>query len=415
MIKKHWYQIYLFTKIYIILIFGFLNIVFNINQSTMIFSLIGIMLILCCSRELLIDEDSIKEYKKEKYFNDLFGFIEIFIGIVAFLVLKDWYNAMIIYIFVKPSNKWFKKLRIFLPSVSYLSYSIFFTSIGALDIRTVSYTFSLFILCFILYYIEKLVHLYENKETQILKSVKQSVLNELFAKNISKELTEKVYLVEENARYEERENIARSMHNAVGHTITSAIMALNATKVIYDMNPSLAKEKISVAEDRMHRSLNEIRQAVRILDKEITELSIKELSNMLKITCEQFMLDTEIQILYNFQEVIDDVFISNRHCEFIHSALSEALTNGVRHGNATRFYVEMICDSRHVKLIVKDNGTTFNQLPLSEQKLRLENGYGLKKIENYITRCGGSTNLHFQEGFQITIELPIITSEKRLE
>ncbi|TCT16045.1 signal transduction histidine kinase [Natranaerovirga pectinivora] len=415
MIIKQWHRIYLFSKINMILIFGFLSIIFNINQSTMIFTLIGVMLILCCSHELLTDGDSIKEDKKEWVLNSIFLFTEIVIGILTFLILEDWYNAMFIYILVSPSYQWIKKIRIFLPSVCYLSYSIFFTLTSALDIKTVSYTFLLLFLCLVLYYIEKLVCLYEIKETQILKSVKQSVLNELLAKNISKELTEKVYLVEENARYEERENIARNMHNAVGHTITSAIMALNATKVIYDMNPSLAKEKISVAEDRMHKSLNEIRQAVRILDKEINELSIKELSNMLKITCEQFMLDTEIQIVYKFYDALEDVYINNRHCEFLHSSLSEALTNGVRHGNATRFYVEMIYDSRHVKLIVKDNGTIFNQFPLEEQQIRLENGYGLKKIQNYITRCGGNTKLDFQEGFQITMELPIISSEKRWE
>lgn len=414
MIEKQWNKIYLHIPIYVILLFGFINIILKTNQASMILAFIGTMLVLYSTHEILIDVSFIKTYKKDRYWNNIFIFFELLIGILTFLLLKNWYNALIIYIVVKPSTQWIKRLRILLPMICYLIYALTSISTRTINITTLSHSFYLVLICLGFYYIEELVQMYQNKEMQILDSVKNSVLNELLAQNISRELTEKVHLVEENARYEERETIARTMHNAVGHTITSAIMALNATKIMYEVNPDKAKEKLSVAEDRMHRSLNEIRQAVRVLDKEINELSIKELAHMLRISCEQFMLDTELQIIYNFNHYIEGAYISNRHCEFLHSSLSEVLTNGIRHGGATRFYVTLLGDSRHVKLIVKDNGTTFYQLSKDERQKRFDNGYGLKKIQKYITACGGIMKIEYDEGFHITMELPILNSEMRM-
>ena len=85
-------------------------------------------------------------------------------------------------------------------------------------------------------------------------------------KKLAKELVIKNYLADKNARLEERENISRNIHNSVGHSITAAIMTLDAADMLYDTAPDKAREKMNTANERIRTGLEAIRQAVRVLD-----------------------------------------------------------------------------------------------------------------------------------------------------
>ncbi len=76
--------------------------------------------------------------------------------------------------------------------------------------------------------VDRLAESYFSAKTEAEKAVRQSAVGELAEKRLNRELKLKNYLADKNARLEERETISRNIHNSVGHSITAAVMTLDA-------------------------------------------------------------------------------------------------------------------------------------------------------------------------------------------
>ena len=90
------------------------------------------------------------------------------------------------------------------------------------------------------------------------------------------------------------------------------------------------------------------------------------------------------------------------------------MNNGIRHGGATQFFVHLTYDTSHIRLVVSDDGKGFEGLSDVEKKKRLENGYGLRKMKDYVQTHAGTFKVDGEDGFQVQVELPLVavTEEK---
>lgn len=272
--------------------------------------------------------------------------------------------------------------------------------------------------CFLIIFGGLLILLIERGISQIMynreklyEALCRSADEELQEKQMNKELSIKNYLMARNARLEEREKISRNIHNSVGHTITAAIMALDAAQAVYGKSPQIAWEKISVADERIHQSLSEIRGAVRMLDEDEKAIPMEIFISRLTDEISRFRTETGIKIRDNLSETSILKTIPSEKAVFLQSVLLEALTNGVRHGNATAFAVILVQDSSHVSFCIEDNGKTTGHLSKEQISERLNNGFGLKKIKEYAEYCGGSVKIRHGDGFRLTVELPLSDEE----
>ncbi|MBP5608634.1 MAG: hypothetical protein J6X66_10275 [Lachnospiraceae bacterium] len=236
-----------------------------------------------------------------------------------------------------------------------------------------------------------------------LKRVSLSEMHEIKRNN---EMLKQSFYENKNARLMERENISRNIHNSVGHSITAAIMTLDAADMLFDKDPQEAHKRMNDASGRIRGSLEAIRSAVRALDTEDEDVSIKDLLCYTDNIINEFTMDTQISCDLIKDLYSESLILPKEHAEFLSGALSEMLTNGVKHGNATQFIVKITADSAHIKLEVKDNGhSAFNEESSAEL---IRNGFGLKKIMSYVQRCGGSTEFKNDNGFCSMIELPML-------
>lgn len=254
--------------------------------------------------------------------------------------------------------------------------------------------------------LEHLVKTYFSARQKVSRAVSVTAVNEMYEKKLNQELTIKHYLAEKNARLEERENISRSIHNSVGHSITAAIMTLEAADMLFDTAPDKAREKLNLANERIRGSLASIRRAVRVLDAEATLVSIEDFLSQLQAVTDDFAMSTTLQILTDFTDIQQQLQLPHEHAEFLTGALEELLSNGVRHGHATRFTVHLSTDSGHVKLKVSDNGTSDFSETNEQEKIR--NGFGLKKLVSYVKRCGGTASFENHTGFVAELILPLL-------
>lgn len=178
----------------------------------------------------------------------------------------------------------------------------------------------------------------------------------------------------ETAVFQERNRIARDIHDNAGHSMTAVIMQTEAAKLIIDTNPEEAKAKIISANIQAKNALEQMRESVHLLAGRSGEQPVgQEIAEVLA----QTMDGTDVTI----RSDISDVELPWERRHFILNSLKECLANGIRHGGATAFYVEFGQDGENVVLTVSDNGCG---LPPD-----FKEGFGLKGIREKATAYGG--------------------------
>ncbi len=371
----------------------------------------SLLVVLFCVRSLSDGDEMVcakHPYEPDYEWCDSCGYtimwwVQVALSLIFCLVAG---NAYAYLIFCELNSKKFKWDNVFSPMAVYVAV----TWVSGKEWNAI-YVFNALVLLFVavaLCWIQWCVEKYMIARGKVDDMVKMTAVRELYERKLNRELMVKNYLADKNARLEERENISRNIHNSVGHSITAAIMTLDAADMIYDANPELARERMHVAKDRIKGSLESIRHAVRVLDKETESVNVADFEKMLVAVADEFAMDTSIKIRTTFTKISESVQIPHEHSEFLTGALQELLTNGVKHGGADVFDVQVLSDSGHIRMSVKDNGNS--GLSDGNKDVKIENGYGLRKIDSYIKRCGGETMVSVGDGFRYEMTLPIIDS-----
>ena len=245
----------------------------------------------------------------------------------------------------------------------------------------------------------------ETKKEESIKRMQETNIREMHEMQNNEKLLRQNAYIEKNARLVERENISRNIHNNVGHSITAAVMTLEAADMLYEKRPDEARKKMNDANERIKGSLESIRRAIRVMDENSKDIISDDLKAEMSSVIDDFVMDTMIDVYKDFEEFADGINIYNEHALFMIGVLQELLTNGVKHGHADRFFVNLSGDKAYIKLEVTDNGhSDFNE---ENSGLKIANGYGIKKIISYVEKYGGNTSFAYDNGFKAEVELYI--------
>ena len=193
---------------------------------------------------------------------------------------------------------------------------------------------------------------------------------------------------------EERQRIAKDIHDTAGHSITTVIMQTEAAKLIVDEDPADAKRRIAAANLQAKHALEELRESVHLLSGTDEQVSLK---NALLEIVHDSTDGTNIAVRAD----IDDVTLGDAKRRFVCNTLKEGISNGLRHGGATAFYFEFKEKDGRVEFLLSDNGSG---LELSD----LKEGFGLSGMHTRAASLGGSVWFETEpdEGFEIHMILP---------
>ncbi len=231
---------------------------------------------------------------------------------------------------------------------------------------------------------------------QFLKLSK--TLNEL---DKSKRELEKAYeVVAEVSALEERQRIAKDIHDTAGHSITTVIMQTEAAKRILEKNPEEAKGKIVAANLQAKHALEELRECVHLL----SGMQVRE---TLRSALENIIHDSTDGTNITIRSQIDEVEASPTKHRFICNTLKEGISNGLRHGGATAFWFELKEENGEIQFLLSDNGCGLNMT-------NLRPGFGLSAMQERAESLGGEVSFSAEEdeGFELCLRLP---SDKRIE
>lgn len=193
---------------------------------------------------------------------------------------------------------------------------------------------------------------------------------------------------------QERQRIARDIHDTAGHSITTVIMQTEAAKLAVESDPQEAKRKIVAANLQAKNALKELRESVHLLAGEKSLSSLKnDLEQILQDSCDE----TDIVI----RDEIEEIACSYSKRRFLCNALKEGIANGLRHGHATAFYFELKQEQREIFFMLSDNG-------VGADTQKMTAGFGMKSMKTRAEQYGGSVEFSSfpEEGFEIRIKLP---------
>ncbi|GMK40482.1 sensor histidine kinase YxjM [Paenibacillus sp. CCS19] len=198
-----------------------------------------------------------------------------------------------------------------------------------------------------------------------------------------------------NAVLDERTRIARDIHDAVGHSLTSLIVQMQALRYMIAKDPAQAEQSLSGMLEVARQGLQDIRTSVHSLADD------RSVSGLAPLRALLVRMEATTGITYHFHTEGLEEEIAAADATLLFSIMQEAVTNMVRHAKATHVDVHIGQEAEHIALHIRDNGQALAGEDVQE-------GFGLKMMRARLEEGGGCLTVGAVEphGFEIIALLP---------
>jgi two-component system sensor histidine kinase DesK len=195
--------------------------------------------------------------------------------------------------------------------------------------------------------------------------------------------------IEHLAKVAERERIARDMHDILGHTLSVIILKSELAGKLITMDPERARNEIRDVEQTSRQALADVRSAIRGYRSQSLGAELKQAKATLETAGVQVKDETSEVALSPSQESV------------VALVLREAVTNVVRHAEATRCWLRMVPVNGSCRIEIEDNGRGGEGVE----------GNGLRGMRERILALGGTVVRESNQGTKLTIQFPLATAE----
>lgn len=181
--------------------------------------------------------------------------------------------------------------------------------------------------------------------------------------------------IEQMTLVEERNRLARELHDTVGHTFTSVIMGMDAVSYLMDTAPEKAKEKLDVLRQVTRNGLEEVRRSIHQIAPPPEEGTLPQ---QLTRLAEDFSNHTGTAV--SISTTGEECELS-RHVQLILiRCLQESITNAKRHGQAENIRIGLEYGEKRFFLTIVDNGSGSDNV---------EAGFGLTSMRERLASVQG--------------------------
>lgn len=203
----------------------------------------------------------------------------------------------------------------------------------------------------------------------------------------------------QTAVLEERNRIARDIHDTLAQSFTGIIMQLEATKSLPNSNCPDLHTSLECIGELARLGLSEARRSVRALRLEALETA--DFSTALQCLLHRTTNGTSIRATLAI-EGTPRPLCPNLEENLLRIA-QEALTNAIRHGHAHTIILQLLFEPTTVHLQITDDGSGFDPHSTSFS------GFGLLGMQERTNQLNGQFHLVSQpeQGTAITVSVPI--------
>ncbi|MBU0510763.1 MAG: sensor histidine kinase [Chloroflexi bacterium] len=224
----------------------------------------------------------------------------------------------------------------------------------------------------------------------------QTLLQELQAAH--RQLQDHAARAEELAVAEERNRLAREMHDTLGHRLTVAAVQLEGAHRLIPSDPDRAAGMVATVREQVREALRELRRTVATL-REPLETGISLIAALNRLAAS---FDTATDLTLHLDLPNDLPTLPHAHRLAIYRAAQEALTNVQRHARAGQVWLHLQAADAHITLTVGDDGIGF---PAEID----EAAFGLRGMKERAAQLGGELHIEPRAGggAQVRFGLPL--------
>ena len=191
-----------------------------------------------------------------------------------------------------------------------------------------------------------------------------------------------------------RKNISSDLHDDVGTMLSG--LSMQAQVLAYKASDK-DKQSLHQISDISSRALDTMRDTVWAIDSR--QDKFENLLDRMRNFAENMLFKSEINYNLRTEGLEKEEKVLPNIRQQLYLIYKEAITNVLKHAQATHVDISLIKSPKDIKLIIKDNGvgiTTTNH-----------SGLGLSNMEMRAKRLGGKLILESEEGLKIVIVVPL--------
>ncbi len=208
----------------------------------------------------------------------------------------------------------------------------------------------------------------------------------------------------ESVREEERTNLAREIHDELGSLLTGLKIDLSwLTKRIPQ-----EQELLSTKTKSMHELVDGAILAVKRISTELRPGALDDLGISAAIEWQAQEFERRTEIKFEFTSNPKDIVLDRDRSTAIFRICQEALTNVVRHANATRVKVTLKKEPDKIVLKIRDNGEGIEEKHLSDPR-----AFGLIGMRERARPWGGEVKISGTsgKGTLVMVTIPLAGKE----
>ncbi|MEG4231679.1 sensor histidine kinase [Microcoleus sp. Pol11C3] len=202
--------------------------------------------------------------------------------------------------------------------------------------------------------------------------------------------------IEDQATLQERNRIAREIHDGLGHTLAAQTIQLNNALLFWKSEDEKALEFLQQAKQLGSEALLEIRKSVSVLrSNPLQGLSLESaIDKLLK----DFQRMTAIEVSNSIRL---PVILSQELNTTLYRIVQESLTNIHKHADATMVTVGLQQQAGQIYLSISDNGKGFDPAQNTT-------GFGLQGMRERVAALSGQFAIYSasENGCRISVALP---------
>jgi signal transduction histidine kinase len=207
--------------------------------------------------------------------------------------------------------------------------------------------------------------------------------------------------IENQATLEERNRIAREIHDSLGHSLTALNLQLETASKLWLSNPEKAQAFLATAKELGSKALQDVRQSVSAMRSDPIQ--------------KQSLEEAIAGVIENVHRATDVAPICKINLSYplpieiktsIYRIVQESLTNICKYAKATEINLELTTTETKLHLMIKDNGVGFN-------KSQNTTGFGLQSMRERTLALGGDFDIQTAPGLgcKIIANIPLPKKE----
>ncbi|MBF8983535.1 sensor histidine kinase [Lutibacter sp. B2] len=211
-----------------------------------------------------------------------------------------------------------------------------------------------------------------------------------------------------NAQEEERQRIAREIHDGPAQSMANAVIKSEVCEKLFDRDVEQTKYELGQLKNLVRSSLKDVRKIIY----DLRPMALDDLG--LIPTLEQFIVayQEEVNVTVDFSVCIQDNNINSTIKLVIFRIIQEALNNVKKYAKASTVLIKLEIVGKNINLLIHDDGVGFHM----EKKLNStnkESGFGLLIMKERVNLLSGEIKIQSSigRGTRIRISIPLKTEE----